>query len=107
MSHDTEERRRRQWICEGCERTQQQKQRDGEYQFIAKGCLGCQGLPGKAAKPNLTAVNIDQLPELIDVYAVHLHSYFCLHCRSSTRVKTIICIVLVEAYDNVKNTCWN
>jgi len=37
---DTEERRRRrQWICEGCERTQQQQQRDGKYQFIAKGCL--------------------------------------------------------------------
>ena len=41
-------------VREGCERTRRR-----EYQFIAK------GLPGKAAKPNLAAVNIDQLPEFM------------------------------------------
>ena len=30
----------------------------------------CQGLHGKAAKSNITAVNIDQLPEPIDVFVV-------------------------------------
>ena len=54
-------------VREGCERTRRRK-----YQFIAK------GLPGKAAKPNLAAVNIDQLPEPIDVYTVHLRSHFFL-----------------------------
>ena len=79
-SGDTEERRRRQWICEGCERTQKQ-QRDGEYQFIAKGC------PEKQPKPNLTAVNIDQLPEPIDVYTVHLRSHFFLQWLHNERVQ--------------------